>query len=49
MVYRDCGLNADGSEYLEEALDIDPGNGEDYYHREGYTIIWKIIKMRKRH
>ena len=33
MVYRDCGLNADGSEYLEEALDIDPGNGEDYYHR----------------
>ena len=32
MVYRSCGLNADGSEYLEEALDIDPGNAETYYH-----------------
>lgn len=33
MVYRNCGLNADGGEYLENALDINPGNGEDYYHR----------------
>lgn len=33
MVYRDCGLTADGSAYLEEAAEIDPGDGEDYYHR----------------
>ena len=33
MVYRNCGLNADGSEYLEDGLKIEPGNGEDYYHR----------------
>lgn len=31
MVYRSCGLNADGSGYLEEALDIEPGNAEEYY------------------
>lgn len=33
MVYRECGLNADGSGYLEQAAEIRPGDGEDYYHR----------------
>lgn len=33
MVYRDCGLNADGSVYLEKAAEIKPGDGEDYYQR----------------
>ena len=33
MVYRNCGLNADGSAYLEEGLKIEADNGEDYYNK----------------
>lgn len=33
MIYRNCGLNADGGEYLEDALSIEAGNAEDYYQR----------------
>lgn len=32
-VYNECNLNADGGEYLEEALEIEPKDAEDYYNR----------------
>lgn len=32
-VYSECNLNADGGEYLEEALEIEPKDAEDYYNR----------------
>lgn len=32
-IYNDCNLNADGEEYLEEALDISAKNAKDYYER----------------
>lgn len=32
-VYSECNLNADGGEYLEDALDIEPKTAEDYYNR----------------
>ena len=31
--YRNCGLNADGSDYLEKGLKIEADNGEDYYNK----------------
>lgn len=32
-IYKDCNLNADGEEYLEEALEISAKKAEDYYNR----------------
>lgn len=33
MVYRECDLNADGTEYLEQALKIKGKSPEDFYQR----------------
>lgn len=48
MVYRDCGLNADGSVYLEKAAEIKPGDGEDYYQRGRVYYYLGIMKMPKK-
>ncbi len=47
-IYRECDLNADGVEYLEDALEISPKTGEDYYNRgRVYFYLAEYTKAEK--